>query len=167
MIKSKSLLLAATILVAGIANLFSASFETDDSFVPPRWGQAGIFTNAVATVGVTNSTRGSNPIKVHPGVLVLQASCVATQASTSNLVFKLSTSLDGRVWATAFLSSPSATLTGTTTNTVNLIIGTNLQYRYVSIDAFTSTELATSFVGPVSYAFLAAQSQSPSPGITQ
>lgn len=129
-----------------------------DSSNPPLFDELPLFTNIVATVGVSNTTTSAARKIVVPQTgglaLYLTVSCVATQASTSNVVVKLRGSQDGVRWTTTFPYSATVTLSGTTTNiAAATAIATNIPYRYLALDGFTSTEVANSYVDRVQYLF--------------
>ena len=148
-LKAVLILIATVFLAVG-----ASAFDNNDGAQPPRWGALSIPTNGIPTVGATNATVGVAPFAVQSGVLAVQFSLVSTQASTSNVVYKFRTSLDGNRWSTAFISSTTQTLTGTTTNTAILTVGTNIPARYISWDATTSAEVATVFITDAKFAFL-------------
>jgi len=153
--KLKTLLVVGVAALVTLATVAINAFELNDSAQPPKWGQLPLPTNRIATVGFTNSAKGTAPIAVMPGVLLIQVSCYSTQASTSNVVFKARTTLDGNVWTDSpLISSGTFTLNGTATNTIILTVGTNIQARFVSFDAATSAELASVFVQDAKFAFV-------------
>lgn len=128
--------------------------DVSDNSNPALWGSLPLFTQNVPTVGSNSPTTGASKFFVPPGyAFVIFPSISSTQASTSNLVFKFKASVDGNTWTSNYVYTGTIALSGTTTNVTPIVITTNAEARYLSLDSITSTEVAWARVQRVQYLF--------------
>lgn len=114
--------------------------------IAENYGEFVLWTNTIPTGSIITNTGHVN-IDVDQGkVLVLFPTLVTTNASTSNVVFSFKTSLDGRTWSSTFTHSGTAAVNGTNPTTTAVIIGTNIQARFIAwdkVDAATALQTIT------------------------
>lgn len=118
---------------------------------PPQLYQWPVFDTTIASNGTSTAT-SITPIPVVPDkVLVVQTIASAAAAGTSNVVFSIKSSLDGRNWVSDAVHTWTVAMNGTNDVVEIDTVATNITGRFVGLSSIASEQTNVVTIESVQY----------------